>query len=669
METTDHSFVPSGADGFPHGLKTIGPYRLERVIGDGGMARVYLAHDDKMGRQIAVKVLRRGIGESPEFRLRFEQEIDLLASLSIEGVVDIYDRGEEGGWAWYAMPYINGTNLKQTLQEQILPLHKRLAMAARIARALSCLHCRGVAHRDLKPENILVSDEGLTFLIDFGISKQLTPSEPLSFTRGRRSPGTPLYMAPEQLLEEAELQDEKTSDVYALGLLVYEILTGTYPFGSKSASLPQHINRLTKHEITSPATLNNALPPDLCKIILGTLKKDPKCRLPASELSEALSTALHESEFVRRSGVHEIPPASSAVEQKVARPPGRGTATHVQPKVRSWLLITLAVVCFIYGLYHYRMEKNARLPILTVSLYLDGQKVEAAELLVNRESFPSDRSIMLERGRSFAIEGIYERDGVAYHSSPEVINANWWGSYHLRLDLHSENRLEPGRDWRVPEVGMPFKWVDSLGMWVGTFEVTNSDYRRMVPDHSSGEGLDADRQPVVELTFEDMLAFANWLTQRERQAARLPDEWFYRLPTCSEWSQMALTGHQKRYPWGYSLPPTFGNYHDQTAERETQVKGIDYYDDGYVLTCPVEASGVNSWGLSGIGGNVFEACSSDTSSDVFGAWRGGSFQYGSAEGLRIDFQGQIGGRSNQGGFRLVIAPAVRTGDDVIPDAE
>jgi len=170
---------------------------------------------------------------------------------------------------------------------------------------------------------------------------------------------------------------------------------------------------------------------------------------------------------------------------------------------------------------------------------------------------------------------------------------------------------QAGLNWTVPDFGMEFVWIPLLNGWVGKYEVTNEEYRKYKPDHNSGEfkgySLNGNRQPVVEVSYNDTVAFAEWLTKRERQAGRLPDGYQYRLPDGDEWMKFAKYGDGREYPWGNEWLPKYGNYVDETFGK---VFGSDYimsgYDDGYAVACPVEKSGKNDWGLYGVAGNVFE---------------------------------------------------------------
>jgi len=219
-----------------------------------------------------------------------------------------------------------------------------------------------------------------------------------------------------------------------------------------------------------------------------------------------------------------------------------------------------------------------------------------------------------------------------------------------------------GDAWTSPSTGMAFVWIETLELWVATYETTNGEYRGKEPGHDSGtfmeHSLNGDRQPVVNVHFLEAVQYGEWLTEQERAANQLPAGYTYRLPSEAEWLAFARCGDTRKYPWGASWPPVHGNYRGQEAQgRGDKIEG---YDDGHVATCNVEDSGRNEWGLYGVGGNVWEAAArrcEDENCKTCGSWRGGSWD-SAAEGLlRCTFRstGMPNYRFNNYGFRLVLA--------------
>ncbi len=228
--------------------------------------------------------------------------------------------------------------------------------------------------------------------------------------------------------------------------------------------------------------------------------------------------------------------------------------------------------------------------------------------------------------------------------------------------MQHENRedgKEPvdGQAWVSPSSGMEFVWIPALKIWVGKYEVTNGEYRKKEAAHDSkdykGNSLNGDRQPVVQVNFDDAKAYAAWLTEKDRE--KLGGK-RYRVISEMEWQTVAQCGDNREYPWGNALQPKYGNYYK-----------TDAYDDGFVVTCPVEQSGKNDWGLYGIGGNVWESCAMDVSGSSFGAWRGASWGYDYPDVLRCAARdgGGGSGRSYFYGFRLVLSGNQRSDVDEI----
>jgi serine/threonine-protein kinase len=258
-------------------------YRLGQELGSGGMATVYLAHDVRHDRPVAIKVLREeiaaGLGAD-----RFLREVRLAARLQHPHILPMFDSGNAAGHLWYAMPYVEGESLRQRVaRDGSLPLDESLRLTREIADALDHAHRRGVIHRDVKPGNILLSD-GHALLADFGIARATaTEREPL--TQTGLAIGTAAYMSPEQALGAAEV-DGRT-DVYALGCVIFEMLTGRPPFDgpNQQAVLARHITE----PVPSVRTTAETVPTWVDRVIQRALAKTPDARFAtAGDLARAL---------------------------------------------------------------------------------------------------------------------------------------------------------------------------------------------------------------------------------------------------------------------------------------------------------------------------------------------------------------------------------------------
>ena len=211
-------------------------YALERVLGRGGMATVYLARDLKHDRLVALKVLDPDVAASlgPE---RFQREIRVAARLQHPHVLSVYDSGEAAGHLWFSMPYVRGESLRERLRrEGILPIDEALRITRQAGQALSYAHKEGVVHRDVKPENLLLTEDGSTLVADFGIARAAESQSDQRLTEIGVALGTPAYMAPEQSSGDGVV--DARADQYALAATCHEMLTGAPPFtGSSSHDL------------------------------------------------------------------------------------------------------------------------------------------------------------------------------------------------------------------------------------------------------------------------------------------------------------------------------------------------------------------------------------------------------------------------------------------------
>ena len=261
-------------------------YTIERELGAGGMATVYLAHDVRHDRPVALKVLR------PELAAilggeRFLKEIRLTANLQHPHILGLHDSGEADGLVYYVMPYVEGESLRQRLtREHQLPLEDALRIATEVAGALDYAHRHGVIHRDIKPENILLHD-GSALVADFGIALAASRSDSGSrLTETGMSLGTPHYMSPEQAMGEREITAK--SDVYALGCVVYEMLSGEPPFTGPTAQAI--VARVMMEQPRSLTLQRHSIPPHVEAAVNRALEKLPADRFAsAAQFAEALA--------------------------------------------------------------------------------------------------------------------------------------------------------------------------------------------------------------------------------------------------------------------------------------------------------------------------------------------------------------------------------------------
>jgi serine/threonine protein kinase len=262
--------------------QTIGPYKITERIGEGGMAVVYKGYQQSLNRYVAIKVLRSELAQDEQFVERFRREALAVAELSHPNILHVYDAGMAHGSYYIVMAFVDGGSLRDLIAQGPLEIEYATSIAGQLAEALDHAHRNGLVHRDVKPNNILMTREGRPLLTDFGIAKALHESQGL--TRTGHSIGTPEYMAPEQI--QGQKVDGRT-DIYALGIVLYEMLVGWAPFSATTpvAALYKQVN-----EPPPPLRQANISVPDwLESVVLKTLAKRPQERFQrAGELAEAL---------------------------------------------------------------------------------------------------------------------------------------------------------------------------------------------------------------------------------------------------------------------------------------------------------------------------------------------------------------------------------------------
>ncbi len=262
---------------------TLGRYRLLQCLGEGGMSEVYLACDDLMHRDIAIKVMSSSNAEHIE---RFQREAEAVGKLYHNHILPAFDYGHPSPWYYLVMPYIEHGSLSDLLDEGPLTLEHAGEMLSQIASALHFAHDHGILHRDIKPSNILLSDDHYAYLADFGLAKQIDGRDNVTHTGVLM--GTPEYMAPELADGHASI----SSDIYALAILLYQMVTGQMPF---SGDTPLAVYLRQMHELPiPPSRINPAIPLEVDRVILRALDKDPRRRYQTpDELAQAYFQAIH----------------------------------------------------------------------------------------------------------------------------------------------------------------------------------------------------------------------------------------------------------------------------------------------------------------------------------------------------------------------------------------
>jgi eukaryotic-like serine/threonine-protein kinase len=314
-----------------------GRYELERKVGEGGMARVYIGRDLRLNRRVAIKIPHPHIIADGDFLSRFRHEAQAAAMLTHPNLVDVYDVGQDGDIHYIVMEYVEGTDLKTLInREAPLPIARALAIAEQIARGLHAAHRAGLVHRDVKPQNIIVTPEGFVRITDFGVAKSHLST---ALTETGVSFGTVDYISPEQA---QGLPAGPQADIYALGVVLYEMLTARLPFSGNNA-----VAVAMKHVAETPPpprSFNRQIPPHIEALVLRAMAKDPHQRpRSAEEFARLLSgvSQLSEQETVIGPGGGVRPPlparpANPTPPVQSGRPANGGTSrTPIIPPPRT----------------------------------------------------------------------------------------------------------------------------------------------------------------------------------------------------------------------------------------------------------------------------------------------------------------------------------------------
>jgi len=626
-----------------------GRYEVRRELGSGGMGRVVLARDTKLGIDVAVKILPASVAGDPAAIDELRKEVRRGMALSHPGIARTHNFEQDEEGAGIMMGYIDGETLTHRIASRIhgcFDCKDIVEWVEQLCAALDYAHRDArIVHRDLKPRNLLVTQPLPTFsrgrikVADFGLSSAIHDSVARNSREGITS-GTPPYMSPQQARGE---KPTHLDDVYSLGATIYELLTGRPPF--YQGNIAMQIN-----DLIPPAMAQrraefgirgmNEIPHAWEKTIAACLVKNPANR-PQSA-----------GEVLARIMVSEVPTVRTAVspelgERKPEHPAGFAHRfSRLHRHLGRWPWIIAAVLAF----------------ALMLSLYMK-KRLRDAEPAAPPETGSAPAETV--RPAALPLVTVFRERLEAATASAPFVN----------------------------ELGMKFVPVPIAGagsgaskVFFGTTETTVEQYGKFVtatnrpwpkPDFAIGPD-----HPAVSVTWDDAKAFCAWLTDTERAAGRLPEAGRYRLPTDHEWScavgigdreDAAQSPKEKRgavpdvYPWGTAWPPPAraGNYADATAVQAGAAPlAIEGYDDGFAQTCPVEAFPANGLGIHGLGGNASEWCDDwyDPQKKEARTVRGGCWRDSDESYLRTSFRGSFDPalRFAGYGFRCVLEVAAAT---------
>jgi formylglycine-generating enzyme required for sulfatase activity/serine/threonine protein kinase len=598
--------------------RELGGYHVIEWIGSGNMAEVYKAMQPSVNRAVAIKIMSAALAGDTEFVKRFQQEAKVVARLEYPNILPVIDYGEEEQALYLVMRYLKGGTLHDLIQAGPLPPQVVLRYLTEIGQAIDYAHGLDIVHRDIKPRNVLLDLDGNPFIADFGLAKITSAA---ALTLSGQIMGTPRYISPERALGRPV---DGRSDLYSLGVILYEMLTGHVPYDADSTVdlVMQHI----ESPIPSVTAANPQLPPAFDDILNRALAKDPADRYPtAGELSQAVAQALN------------VPLPSEALLPELHRAPGarpglgfsarrwfrnggrwardrllplRDTASaFLREKQRETLTVggTVALTLVVFVLM--AMTNKAPVPatpapVATVAPTLTA--IATATLPPTKAAAtqtPSDETKLF-----------WDKDGMTLLYVPA-------GKFPLGS---GENDSEASEDEKPPlVVYLDAYWIDQTEVTVAQFQdfVTDTNYQTdaergccegkyakpggnvfapwayFVKDAywKSPEGRSAPealpRRPVVQVSWNDAVAYCKWVGRR--------------LPTEAEWDKAARGPQGLIYPWGDEFNGHWINFCDKRCGANWHDRTVE---DGFERTSNVGEflKGASGYGLLDMSGNARE---------------------------------------------------------------
>jgi formylglycine-generating enzyme required for sulfatase activity len=548
--------------GFLPGQKVLGRYKLARILGRGGMGVVWLARDEELDRDVALKFLPEVVALDAEAVADLKRETRRNLDLTHPHIVRIHDFVSDKRTAAIAMEYVKGASLAALKLERpgrVFPVAELRPWVEQLLEALHYAHTKArVVHRDLKPANLMITDGGDLKITDFGIATSITDSVSRVSKQAGAS-GTPVYMSPQQMMGE---KPAVTDDIYAVGATLYELLTGKPPFYSGNVIVQ------VQSKVAPPITERRAelgvegdpVPPEWEQAIAACLAKDAAARpQSAKELAARLSAPA------------SVPakPAPVKVPSAISPPEPAGPPADKRPgkSERAVLWVGLAMVAVAAAALIYRYgfmlpvqeeARRAAQELLDKDERLKKQKDEANRAVEKPAVLPGQRLIVADLGLEML-----------------PIAA---GTFRLGTDS-ADDDLNLAKPVTQVTISKPF--------WLGRTEVTQQQWQTLMGANPSK--FKAPARPVESITWEQAMEFCDMLTAWERNAGRLPAGYVYRLPTEAQWEyacRAGTTGH-------HAGDADAMGWNQNNANGSTQ---------------PVGQKQANAWGLHDMHGNVAEWC-------------------------------------------------------------
>ncbi len=387
-----------------------GRYRVMRRIGSGGMADVWLAEDSHLQRRVALKVLHRRFAQDREFVERFRREAEHAAGLSHPNIVAVFDRGDVEGTYYIAMQMLDGRSLKELIDQGLTP-EQSVGLIRQVLEAAGFAHRNGVVHRDFKPQNVIVDDEGKATVTDFGIAR----AGASEITQAGSVMGTPHYLSPEQAQGQAVTA---VSDLYSVGVMLYEALAGRVPFEADSAVAIAM--KQVSHTPQRPSSINPAVSPALDAVVMRALEKDPGQRFQSAE---AFIVALDAAQ--RDQGPHggtasfaPLPPPVVAAEPALA---ADDAEEERRRRRRTWLILA-AVAVLVGALLGFALTRDTTTDVPAVT----GNQLGVSIALLEQNGFKVGDINRVQR--EVAANTVLEQDPPAGNASLDCAFLNFFCS-------------------------------------------------------------------------------------------------------------------------------------------------------------------------------------------------------------------------------------------------
>ena len=595
-------------------MEHLGRYELWGELGRGAMGMVYKGRDPKMDRLVAIKVIAPAEGLDPsevwQRRERFKREARAAGRLTHPNIVTIHDVGEDGDRDYLVMEFIQGQSLDQVLRtRRPLPVVEALAIGEQVAQALDYAHAHSIIHRDIKPGNILLTQDGVAKVADFGIAR-ITGTET---TQTGKSLGTPSYMSPEQI---AGLQLDGRSDIFSLGAVLYELLTGERAFPGETISTV--IYRIIHEEPTPLRRLNPAFPAGLDLYVQKALAKDPSHRYPR---------ALDLAQDLRRmaEGAPAFSESRATTTVNMRTPPKTRPLEHARKLLWPWVLAGGAVLAGLVFFLTLRLRAPQQLPgpgsappapqvtedapakarsaaeeasRQKATQEAEQRKAEADQLAAEKRRLEETKALLarqqaaIDSERKKAAEEASKRKAAeeeARRPKPGAIQRRGLDNAEMAYipagmftmgDTHGE-----GWPNERPEhpVKLPAFWLDRT-------DVTNAQFFQFVKAVGFiprpgllREAKGKEQHPVVHVTWRDAAEYCRWAGKR--------------LPTEAEWEYAARGTDGRRYSWGDTWDPSRARFEGNSTGQTTAPVG------SYL-------AGASPFGILDLSGNVWQWTSS-----------------------------------------------------------